>query len=101
MRRSPHGVLRRAGWVVAMILGGAFAAPSPAATIDPLARGPHVVRTIEYAAGSLHIALPGTKLAGPIAIEQPLEGSITYPAGAGPWKVLLFLHGNHPHLHPA
>jgi hypothetical protein len=56
----------------------------------------HAVRTIEYTAGSLRIALPGTRFAGPVAFEQPLEGSITYPNGPGPWKVLLFLHGNHP-----
>ena len=86
---------RRAGWLVAAALVCACAAPAPAAAIDPLAPGPYGVRTVEYAAGSLPFALPGTRLAGPIAFEQPLEGSITYPAGPGPWKVLLFLHGNH------
>lgn len=97
-----HGVmvrrsrpLRRAGWVVPAILACACAAPTPAAAIDPLAPGPDGVRTVEYAAGSLPFALPGTRLAGPITFEQPLEGSITYPEGPGPWKVLLFLHGNH------
>jgi hypothetical protein len=77
-RGSP---LRRAGWVVPALLACACAAPSPAAAIDPLAPGPDGVRTVEYAAGSLRFSLPGTRLAGPIAFEQPLEGSITYPEG--------------------
>jgi hypothetical protein len=87
---------RRAGWLVAAALVCACAAPAPAAAIDPLAPGPYGVRTVEYTARSLPFALPGTRLAGPITFEQPLEGSITYPDGPGPWKVLLFLHGNHP-----
>jgi hypothetical protein len=86
----------RSAWIVPLILACAYAAPSPAAAIDPLAPGPHGVRTVEYAAGSLRFTLPGTRLAGPITFEQPLEGSITYPDGPGPWEVLLFLHGNHP-----
>ena len=94
LRVRSQGAKRRAGWVVPAILACTYAAPSPAPAIDPLARGPHGVRTIEYTAGTLPIALPGTQAAGPIAFEQPLEGSITYPTGAGPWPVLLFLHGH-------
>ena len=95
MPSRSRGALPRAGWVTAVIVGCACASPSPAAAIDPLAQGPHGVRTIEYSAGSLSIGLPGTQVAGPITVEQPLEGSITYPTGPGPWPVLLFLHGNH------
>jgi hypothetical protein len=78
-----------------VIVGCAGVAPSSAAAIDPLVPGSHDVRTIEYSAGSLRLDLPGTSSLGPMTLQQPLEGSITYPAGAGPWKVLLFLHGNH------
>jgi hypothetical protein len=66
-----------ARFVVAVILGYAYATPSATAAIDPLAPGPHAVRTIEYTAGSLRIALPGTRFAGPVAFEPPPEGSIT------------------------
>jgi len=57
--------------------------------------GSHRTHTIEYEAGALHLDLPGTAFAGPVSVDQPLQGSITYPEGAGPWKLLLFEHGNH------
>ena len=34
-------------------------------------------------------------MSGPISFDQTLEGAITYPDGAGPWPLLLLLHGNH------
>jgi hypothetical protein len=95
LRGWSDGVLRRAVGIVVVIVGCAGVAPSSAAAIDPLVPGSHDVRTIEYSAGSLRLDLPGTSSLGPISVQQPLEGSITYPAGPGPWKVLLFLHGNH------
>jgi hypothetical protein len=82
--------------VVVMMVGCPGVVSSAAAAMDPLASGPRGVNTIEYSAGSLRLDLPGTDVAGPISIDQPLEGSITYPEGPGPWKVPLFLHGNHP-----
>jgi hypothetical protein len=77
-------VLRRAVGIVVVIVGCAGVAPSSAAAIDPLVPGSHDVRTIEYSAGSLRLDLPGTSSLGPMTLQQPLEESITYPAGGGP-----------------
>ena len=63
---------------------------------DPLAPGPLGVHTIQYSAGSVRIDMPGTDVSVPISLDQPLEGAVTYPDGAGPWPLLLFLHGFHP-----
>src|SRR5215204_1631631 len=74
-------------WIVALLL--VPAGPAGAAVPRPLARGPHATARVEYEAGSALVSTQG------IAFEQPLEGSVHVPQGPGPWRVLLFLHGNH------
>jgi hypothetical protein len=49
---------------------------------------------VEYEAGEIALTIPqvdGTSA----SFTQPLEGSVTFPTGPGPWPVVLFLHGRH------
>jgi hypothetical protein len=76
--------------LVAAILGAAATAAVP----DPLKPGKRDVNVVEYEAGEIALTIPqvdGTSA----SFTQPLEGSVTFPTGPGPWPVVLFLHGRH------
>lgn len=76
--------------MVAAILG----APAAARVPNPLKPGRLGVNEVEYEAGEIALTVPqsdGTKA----SFTQPLEGSVTFPTGPGPWPVVLFLHGRH------
>jgi hypothetical protein len=76
--------------LVAAILGFAATAKVP----DPLKPGKLGVNVAEYGAGEIALTVP--QLDGTSAsFTQPLEGSVTFPTGPGPWPVVLFLHGRH------
>jgi len=75
---------------VAAILGAPAAAKLP----DPLEPGKLGVNVVEYEAGEIALTIP--QVDGTAAsFTQPLEGSVTFPTGPGPWPVVLFLHGRH------
>ena len=97
-------MLERSGCVrrlcVSAVLGCVCSAPailSPPATAavpDPLKPGNLGVNVVEYEAGEIALTIPqvdGTSA----SFTQPLEGSVTFPTGPGPWPVVLFLHGRH------
>jgi hypothetical protein len=69
-------------------------APAAARVPNPLKPGKLGVNEVEYKAGEIALTIPQ-----PDGIEasftQPLEGSVTFPTGPGPWPVVLFLHGRH------
>ena len=76
--------------LVAAILGAAATAAVP----DPLKPGRLGFNVVEYEAGEIALTIPqvdGTSA----SFTQPLEGSVTFPTGPGPWPVVLFLHGRH------
>jgi hypothetical protein len=76
--------------LVAAILG----TPATAKVPDPLKPGNLGVNVVEYEAGEIALTVPqvdGTSA----SFTQPLEGSVTFPTGPGPWPVVLFLHGRH------
>jgi hypothetical protein len=76
--------------LVAAILGATATAKVP----DPLRPGKLGVNVAEYGAGEIALTIP--QLDGTSAsFTQPLEGSVTFPTGPGPWPVVLFLHGRH------
>jgi hypothetical protein len=76
--------------LVAAILGAPAAAKLP----DPLKPGKLGVNVVEYEAGEIALTVP--QVDGTAAsFTQPLEGSVTFPTGPGPWPVVLFLHGRH------
>ncbi|EHN09109.1 secreted protein [Patulibacter medicamentivorans] len=72
-------------------LGPAAAAADDRGVPDPLAIGPQQVKKLEYDAGTLLLNLP---TAGQTT-TVPMKGSIVYPVGAEPSKVIIFLHGRH------
>jgi hypothetical protein len=73
----------------------ALALPAAADARNPLAPGKLSVKSIEYEAGSIAVTVPGGGGEPDQTFLQPLEGSVTYPSGPGPWPLLLFLHGRH------
>jgi hypothetical protein len=76
--------------LAAMIL----VAPAVAKVPDPLKPGRLGVNVVEYEAGEIALTIPQVD-ATAASFTQPLEGSVTFPTGPGPWPVVLFLHGRH------
>jgi hypothetical protein len=91
--------LSRGLWVSVALVGVALVAvivdaPATARVPDPLKPGELGVNVVEYEAGEIALTVP--QLDGTSAsFTQPLEGSVTFPTGPGPWPVVLFLHGRH------
>jgi hypothetical protein len=76
------------------LVAALLCAPAAAAVPDPLEPGRLGVNEVAYRAGEIALTVPqadGTQA----SFTQPLEGSVTFPTGPGPWPVVLFLHGRH------
>jgi dienelactone hydrolase len=68
------------------------AAPAAQASApDPAVAGSHAVTTYEYDAGPTTVSDPSDGL----TYQEELQGALYVPDGAGPFPVLLFLHGRH------
>lgn len=88
VRRRVIALLALCAWLGAAQSAGA-AAP------DPLAKGPFATEKLEYNAGDLLITIPPANGGPSQTFPQPLEGSIIFPKSAGPWKVVVIMHGRH------
>src|ERR1700744_4558393 len=80
-----------------VILGLCFSASAASATSipDPLAVGPDTVTKVEYYGGSVLMSAPTSSGASTAAFQHPLDGALFYPNGAGPFDVVILIHGNH------
>lgn len=72
----------------------ASSATASARVPNPLEPGPLGVNELEYQAGEIALTIPQEDEPD-ASFTQPLEGSVTFPSGPGPWPVVLFLHGRH------
>ena len=82
------------GLACVALVAAILVAPAAAKVPDPLKPGKLGVNVVEYEAGEIALTIPqvdGTSA----SFTQPLEGSVTFPTGPGPWPVVLFLHGRH------
>lgn len=82
------------GLALVALVTAILVAPAAAKVPDPLKPGGLGVNVVEYEAGEIALTIPqvdGTSA----SFTQPLEGSVTFPSGPGPWPVALFLHGRH------
>ena len=72
------------------------AAPG-AAAVDPTAPGPYGFERVLYEDGTELVGDAGatTPPGSTTAVPQAIKGELTLPAGAGPFPVVVLLHGNH------
>jgi dienelactone hydrolase len=87
--RVVRSLLTVAATVVATLT---VTAPHASATApDPAVAGAHTVTTVEYDAGQTLVTDPSDGLTYP----EELQGALYVPSGAGPFPVVLLLHGRH------
>jgi dienelactone hydrolase len=105
------------------------AVTSPLAVADPGRPGPHAVQSLSYGSGQnrhrpefganadlITPAVDGSAIFGGYSglvdayyqwywgfdfRRLPLNGAVWYPAGEGPWPLVLMTHGNHPMTRPS
>ena len=71
-----------------------WVASASAVEPDPAVPGPYEVSHVDYRGGKVALTLPkGRKMS--TSFNQPLRGSVTYPASGENWPVVVFLHGRH------
>jgi hypothetical protein len=90
-------LIRRLTALSTAILGlCCFASAASATSIpDPLAVGPDTVTKVEYYGGSVMMSAPASSGSSTAAFQHPLDGALFYPNGAGPFDVVILIHGNH------
>ncbi len=85
------GVLALSGPTGAEITG----VPSSSSIPNPNETGPHAVTKVEYYGGSVMMNAPNINGSATASFQQPLDGALFYPDGAGPFPLIVLLHGNH------
>src|ERR1700753_478745 len=90
-------LLRRLLALSTLIVGLCLSASAASADTAPapLAAGPDTVTKVEYYGGSVMMSAPASSGSSTAAFQHPLDGALFYPNGAGPFDVVILIHGNH------